>query len=526
MISKKSLLSILLASTLLCAAAEVEKTAIHYNIQKGAWHKVVELYDLYCDAHPEEAGILSAHMVEQYFKQTVRSSNDKQRLLALHASGIVACEPLLGVFEKSLRSNDPKAQCLAVEGLKRLKSDLADRLLLEAMHSEYAPVCVGAAIALMERNNAEVPMFMESLMYKVPPAARVLFPAIFGKSEHPECKRLIGVLLKDRDPLVRISSLLAIVEYHFDTFIPQLRTIAAQGNSAEKELAIYGLALFEDSSSLELLQHLAEDKDPIVRMVAALGLNRFGVDISASIEKMAKERNLWAISALGRVEGGGVETLKQFVKDPDLSVRATALWALLERKDSSAVEPLIELVCLSSGIVSQESTGTVLKIFKPGIAGQWRAPWVAAAAKLPMKEFIIFAKRAIAKDKSLANSIITLLENSDKEEAKAFIRQLAHYPGERAIRYRAQIALLRLDYGSESTTEVMEWLTEKERVDLWTLTSGEGEQSPLEGIFVEGLLTIAEKERAGALPLLWKIFAKTDANNRPLVAAVILLVTG
>ncbi len=269
-------------------------------------------------------------------EQGIKSDDQEMRMLAAYGAGLSASCLSVDILEQALYSSHPKLQLIAVFFLSQIQDDTSSFLLEKAASSsDFLATRVEACYHMALRKERHATSYTESLMALLPPFFRPFFPQFFAAIGTPSANAALRKLLQDPNPMVRVQSILSLVECKRDDFLPMIRIKLTHRNLAEMEACAYALGVFEDAHSLKSLQALSHHSSQNVRIAALLALHRLGDTSKAKeVELAALCHDLFAIQALSYIQGSE-DALFELTKAKNREVRANAAIALLKRQDPS-----------------------------------------------------------------------------------------------------------------------------------------------------------------------------------------------
>ena len=247
---------------------------------------------------------------------------------------------------------------------------------------------------------------------------------------------------------VRIAAIFAVAKCERNDLLPQIRTLASHGEIAQQEGCAVALGLLGDESSLPRLEALSRSSISSVRLAACQALYRLGkLQMRASIEKEAKEGNLFAIAMLGEMPGSE-ESLAKLVQHPNLQVRVNSALSLLERRDPRSLNGLKDiLISDSRDLCFEKATSHGLGLdawraipsahanladdpvgFELSLALREEA--LCQAINLPEKSFLQIATLLFESHQNdLILTLTDLLTTLHTEEAKAILKKYSQKAG-------------------------------------------------------------------------------------------------
>ena len=436
---------------------------ILFLAQQGDHKKALQLYRRYYiqnNLHNYDLlHQIGLSIVEEGFKQ----NDPESQLFALFGASIAAHEDCYHVVEKSLKNPNPQIQLIALNAIARLQNDKADKALYQALGSRELLIRLEAAHQLCLKKHPEAVSQTESLMYKVPKEVMVVFPVLYATVGDDKAIRILRRLLNDSSENVRISAILSLGKFERDDLLPQLRQQVLHFNYAQQEALAYTLGSLKDEHSLQKLKVLSKSQYKNVALAASYALYQIGQKQAlSSIEKAAKEENIFAVVLLGQLLEGS-DTLIELLKHPNIQMRANAALALLDQLNPVCISILNDLLIKNKhdfAITEMTSPGKAFKARKiiPS-AGKilkddseayavylnFREEILTKAYRLPEPDFIKLADALLsAKQNDLIPTLMHLLEDLETPDAISLLKKYRTLVGAPLVRNYCNLALYRL----------------------------------------------------------------------------------
>lgn len=485
----------------------------------------------------------------------IQSPDRQTVLMTLFGAGLSGCIHALDILDKGMASADPQMQLLSLHFAGRFEDDRATEIFIKAMSSEYLAIRMEAAFHLAQRKHPHAVGQIEGLMYRLPPLFKPYFPPLFALVGTNDATRSLRRLLEDADPRCRIESILQAAKLGRDDFLPLLRKRLSHSHVAELEATLFAIGVLKDSHSLPKLKKLAESSTETVRLAASIALLRLG-DRSyvASLIDLAKQSNLFAISALGEISETE-EILASLLKSEDLQVRLNAAIALLQRHDPRCTSVLSELLITDErGLAFHPfaSVGHTLTAVKAVPSAELRSKdptldlsyslamrehFLREAMHLPEGDFLQLARKIFHKGQNdLVPTLISLLENLQTKQAIALLKEGANgYTP--FIRTYCHLSLYRLKEEGPHEEYIAHWLLQQKDSELiqlrqllpwqYRLDQSDYTLSPEETsrLLVETFLAIASKRDEPSITLFLKAMSQGNASNRYALMGLLMKAT-
>ncbi|MBS0635714.1 MAG: HEAT repeat domain-containing protein [Verrucomicrobia bacterium] len=314
-----------------------------YMIQSG---KVEEAIDVLLTMRQDDPYLLHDDTLEKLglalLEQGSKSRSPEDLVTCLYGVGISQDERSLHIAEKALAFDDPQLQLVAVSVIASFDTDHACELLERAMKSNYIFVRLESAYWLALKRSRNAHGQLVSLMSKLDPELHELFGRLYAMDASPGSLVELKKLLYDQNERVRKEAILAIAHTGRDDFIEDIRLLAKEPAVMQQEAAVFALGVFRDEASRPLLERLSAS--PTIRLAALKALYALGSDRALSeIIQEAARGNLFAIRLLGELDCDE-NVLASLISHKDINIRVNAALALLDRRDSRALDGLADVL--------------------------------------------------------------------------------------------------------------------------------------------------------------------------------------
>ncbi len=531
----------------------ISKSQIFYLAQTGQIDSSLELYGRYREALGKHDFEVLTGIALILLEQGAHSSNPQNQLLSIYGSGIASVAASLDVLESGIKSEHPEVQLASIQFISQMQEDRSDELLLKAMSSNFLLIRLEAAHQLSIRKHRASVGHIESLMYRVPPPLRSVFPQFFGLIGTSDAISILRSLMEDPDLAVRIEAVLSAARFERDDLLPSIRVLLTHVNVAEQEAAAYAIGLLKDSKSLHRIKKLLRSSDDSVQITAARCLLEFG-DASAKkllLEK-ARNLNLFAIAVLGEIKEGA-DLLAMLCQHSDLQVRMNAAIALVKLRDVRCQKVVKELLINDMrdlGFQPIFSLGKSLTAWKAissasqqqknllynieALSFSLRQELLKNAIELPEKEFLLLAEAIFAnKQSDLIPLLIELLVNRQTEGCFELLKQKAQQVGAPLIRGYANLALYRLQIDGPYGENVKTWMTRNKGEEMifkpltvaeQTLPANCFELTPEDSsrLLIECTQVFADRHEGIAIDPLLEMIRFGNPKNRCVLAGFLL----
>lgn len=484
------------------------------------------------------------------------SGKAEDKILSLFGAGIAIHEGAFDILEAAMMSRDPNLNMMALHLLAQQQDDRTDALLMQGLSSNYVALRLEAAYILAVKKHANAVGQMESLMYKLDPRLKPLFPRLFAIHGSAEALAVLRRQLNDKDTRVRVQAILSASALHHDTFLSYIRTLADEFHPLQQEACASALGQLNDGGSVERLRRIARSQSLTVRLAACQALYRLGdTTVVRDVEAIARGGNLFGIAILGEMSGSE-DTLAALLNHEDLSVRANASIALVERHDPRGLEILKGFL-----IRGPQDWGLAQTLSPSGALTAWKAiPSIQAQAKddpclLEMstraKEYLIQKAAELkesdflrlagdlfrAEQNELVPALVAALGTLNTPTAVELLKGYEQCVGAPFIRGYCNLTLYKLKEPGPYAANLRKWVAEQKDVDMirfrplvpldrrhdatgYQLTPQETSR-----LLVESFEALATTRDTDSLLVLLDTIQKGNARNRYALAGLLLRAT-
>lgn len=405
--------------------------------------------------------------------------------MTLFGAGISGSARALEILEVGLNHPDPQVQLLALHFIVQFDDDRTNELLNRAMSSDFLATRMEAAFYMAQRKHPNAVGQIEGLMFRLPPAFKPYFPPFFALLGTSDATAALKRLVEDADPQVRVESMLNVAKMGRDDFLPTLRKRLTHSHIAELEAAIFAIGALKDGSSRAKLLKLASSPTDSVKLAASLALIQLGDRTHVpTIVELAEKKNLFAIASLGAISETE-ETLKGLLHSQNFQVRLNAAIALLQRRDTSCLPLLSEILIQDARDLAfhpYPSVGRTQVAFKAIPSAELRSNdplvdlsysavirehFLKEAIHLPNADFLKIAELIFTRQQNdLVPTVISLLENMQTDEAIALLKRGSSMISSPLIRDYCHLALYRLKVAGPYEEYVNRWVMQQKDAEL------------------------------------------------------------
>jgi HEAT repeat protein len=458
---------------------------ILFLIQSGDTANALQTYQQYCRERGNHDCDLIQQMGLTLLDQGFRTRDPQIQLLTLFGAGVSANERVLYILEDGLSSPYPQLQLIALNFLAHFQNDRADETLNRAMASDNLLIRLEAAFHLASKKYATAVGQTEALMVKVSQDLIPLFPQLYATIGDSHAMKIMRKLLVHPDEKVRVETIFNVAKHGRDDLLPQIRRLATHHNIAQQEACAWALGILGDGSSISKLEILARSSTTMVKLAALRALYQLGKkEAQDEIEKIAKGKDLYAIAALGEMEGSK-EVLVNLLQDDNIQVKINASMALLERGDPRCLIPLCDVLIQDArdlALLKTTSIGKSLSAWKVIPSAQenfeentlafevslgLRESILAKTIELPERDFLRLAHTLLeAQQNDLVPLTVELLENLQTPAAIELLKKHQQKVGAPLVRNYCNLALYRLKQPGPYADILGEWVTKQQNVDL------------------------------------------------------------
>ncbi|MBI5273355.1 MAG: HEAT repeat domain-containing protein [Chlamydiia bacterium] len=486
----------------------------------------------------------------------IQSPDPQIFMMTLFGAGLCGSANALEILEKGIDHPDPQIQLLALHFIAQFEDDRKADLINHAMSSDYLSTRMEAAFYLAQTKHPHAVGQIEGLMFRLPPMFKPYFPSFFALLGTSDATLALRRLIEDPDPQVRVESILNVAHLGRDDFLPLLRKRLSHAQVAELEATAFAVGRLMDSSSIPKLKKLATSSIDSIKLAATLSLLRLGERTYVpSICTMAERHNLFAITALGEIEGSE-EILAALARSDDLQVRFNASTALLQRRDARCMAGIAEMLIqdgrdlafhpfLSIGR-TQMSIKAIpsaeLRAKDPtlnlGFSVAMREHFLREAIHLPEENFLALARLIFKRQQNdLIPILIGLLENLRTAGALALLKEGAQKVSSPLIRDYCHLSLYRLGQEGPYEEYVNHWVMRQKQAELirlrpllpwkFRLEQSDYELSPDETshLLIEAFLSIANRRDEKSIAFLLEAIQFSNPINRYALIGLLMRAT-
>lgn len=462
--------------------ADFHSNQILYLIQSGNLKLSIDRYQEHNKSHDSE---LLQQMALLILDQGYRSDDVETQLLTLYGAGISAHESALYILKDGMSSKEPKLQLVALNFLSRYQNDEGDSAILIALNSPYLIIRLEALHALaLKKAKIAVP-HIDSLMAKVPKELTPLFPQLYALAGNHDAMKMMKKLLTHPDEKVRVEAIRSAAKHGRDDLLPLIRSISSQHGLIQQEACASAFLQFKDEASIPRLEQFKESSNQYVRLASLEALYSLGKsETLEAIEKMARDKNLFAINVLGKLKKSD-PLLLELLKNGDSQVKVNAAFALLQSKNAKCLPMMCEILISDArdfGCVKQSSPGGSLVSYKlvPSIHENYKdnplgvelvlnikEEVIEEAVKLPERDFLSLAHTLLtAQQNDLVPVVISALEALKSKASITLLKKHLQTAGAPLIRNYCNLSLYRLKEEGPYRETLIKWIKGKHDENL------------------------------------------------------------
>ena len=486
----------------------------------------------------------------------IQAQDSQVFLMTLLGAGLSGSTRALEILEQGLSHPDPQIQLLALHFIAQFEDDKTSELFNRAMSSDYLSTRMEAAFYMAQRKHPLAVGQIEGLMFRLPPMFKPYFPSFFALLGTSDATQALRRLIEDPDFQVRIECILNVARAGRDDFLPILRRRLTHSQIAELEAAAFAIGVLKDSSSIPKLKKLAISSIDSVRIAGCMALFHLGERAFVpNVVDLAKKRNLFAISALGEIEGSE-EVLADLMKSSDLQVRLNAAVALLQRRDSRCLPVLIEILITDMRDLAFHpfpSVGRTLMTIKAipsaelhaqdpsvnlGFSVAMREHFLRESIHLAEGDFLYLADLLFQKQQNdLVPVLISLLENLRTDGAIALLKKGTQKLSSPLIRDYCHLALYRLKQEGPHEEYVNHWIMRQKHEELiqlrpllpWKFRLEQTDYSltpdETSRLLIESFLSVANRRDEKSIAFLLEAIQFSNPANRYALIGLLMKAT-
>lgn len=547
-----------LSCTFLQPAFSTEELKMHalYLMQNNQVEQAFSRYQQFC----QESGKYDFETLQQMglilLQKSIQSQDPQTFLMALFGAGISGSVGALEILEKGLLTQDPQIQMIALHFISQIDDDKASDLLNKAMSSDFLSTRMEAAFYLCQRKHPHAVGQLEGLMFRLPPVFKPYFPSFFAIVGTSDATATLKRLLEDPDHNVRIETILNLARTSRDDFLPQLRRRLTHSHIAELEATIFAVGALKDGSSLQKIKKLTSSNIDSIKLAAACAVYNLGDRSSVhKIIEMAKQNNLFAISALGHISDTE-NVLVELLKSSDYQVKINAGISLLHLRDPRCFPALTEILISDARDLAFQPVGSIgrtLSAFRaiPSAELHSEDPMVDLSYCMAIREHLLreavhlpedtFLKLATiifqTQQNDLVPTTISLLENLRTDKAIALLKEGSKKITSPLIRDYCHLSLYRLKVEGPYQEYVNHFVKEMKNSDIiklrpmlpWKLRMEEDSYGlsaeETSKLLIDSFLSIANRREEKSIMQLLETIQNGNPQNRPALMGLIMRAT-
>lgn len=549
---------IFLLNTVFGYLPKSEEVKMHalFLMQKNDLEGAFDRYRDYCHATGHHDFEMLQQMGLLLLQKEIQTEDPQVYLMTLFGAGISGSSGALDILEKGLLQMDPQIQLLTLHFISQFTDDRAHDLFNQAMSSQFLSTRMEAAFHMAIRKHPLAAGQIEGLMYRLPPVFKPYFPSFFALIGTNEATNTLKRLIEDQDPQVRIESILNIARTGRDDFLPAIRRRLTHSHIGEVEAAIFAVGAMKDGASAPKLKKLATSPIDSLRLAAALALLQMGDrSFVPTIEEMARQNNLFAITALGFItESEGV--LAELLTSSDFQVRINAALALLQRRDARCLPVVSEILIEDSRDFAFHPVGSVgrtMTAFKAVPSAELRSKdptidlsysiairehFLKESVYLPEESFFILARKIFKNQQNdLVPTLISLLENLRTDQAVALLKEGTQKIQSPLIRDYCHLALYRMKQEGPHEEYINRWIAQQKESEMirlrpllpWKYRMEQSDYSlsaeEKSRLLIDSFLALANRRDEKSIDLLLDAIERGNPKNRPALMGLLMRAT-
>jgi len=485
-------------------------------------------------------------------QQGVAHKDPEAVMLALFGAGISLNEKVQPLLSQALASSNPRMQLIALNFLTRWQDDYTDTYLTLALRSNYLLIRLQAAAKMAEWQHRQAVMQLESLMCKLDTELHAVLPQLFSIIHDTAASKALRKLLNSSAMDVRVEAIRCVAKAKRDDLLSKIRSMATHTKLAELEACCTALGMFQDEASFPQLQAYAASSDPYVRLAAAMSLYSLGrKEYVSVIIEMAKSGDLYAITALGMVEGGQ-DVLAELQNACDMQIRLNATLGLLEKRDPRCLRCLKDFLIKDHrdlGFLPQSSPGKSFHCLKavPSATQNFndsptdhelslslREDILMQTIDLPEREFLSVVEMILScRQNDLLATAMRLLEQKHSPEAITLLKKYQQCAGAPLLRNYCNLTLMRLDEEGPYKATLKEWVKSRFKESFIMRPENVKDLEPLASkhlmtpeessrLLLETFQFFAEKHDTEGINILLDAIKSGHPNNRYALAGLLI----
>lgn len=490
-------------------------------------------------------------------KQSEGEFDPEALLLSIYGAMIAKNEQLLPVLEHGLNSPYAQVQLAAIRALAEFPDDVATKILLKGLNSNFLEVCFETLFVLVSQKHPESMGYIQALMNKIPEQFHFLFPMLYALLDTPDSAKTLKKFFQHKDAQVRVEAILASAKLKRHDLLESLQILSTQHEITQQEACAYALGQFQDESSHLSLQELIKSPSEHVRLAAHYSLYRLGYsDSILPIEQMAASGNLFAIALLKECPCDE-KILEALTYHPNEQIKLNAALSLLKKKNPHCLLEVRNLLIPKdpSWLLTQSvSPGKALQAKKWALfssqtlrqapyakecSDQIRQEILLECSELPENVFLSLAQDIIESNQNdLIPLTISLMQSMKTQKSIDLLKSWQQKVGAPFVRAYSNLALFQLDQPGPWRDNLIEWISNEKKHPLVRLrpvvpwNSKPAKKNPFELSFeeksqllIESYLAIALRQEEPGLDLILSQLAHPHAKNKYALAGILIKAT-
>lgn len=547
----KRLIILFCLSFSLLYSEDIEKKQLLFLMHAGEYKQAFSKYLSYYQGKTFDFEVLQ-EMCLVLLDKGSKNNNSEIVQLSLLGAGFASSNKSIEILERGIDSSDYQTQLISLYFTNFIHDDKNEDLLKKAINSYFLPTKFEAAYQMAAHKYSFAAGEIEALMYKLPPYFKVFFPSLFTMIGSTEANILLKDLLYDENNFVRAACILSIAKFKRDDLLPIIRRKLTLSNLLEQETCVFALGLLKDSTCIDTIKHFSHNSADNIRIASCVALNRLGIDSTNDLKNLAEKGNLNAIYALKDFENVQ-DILYSLLKSKNIDIRYNSALALLEKKDSKALDIVLEILINNEdlGIYPVHSPGRSLMHWKTITSASIRKESeynpeyfrfvkqsiLKQAVELNEKDFLTIARIIFETDQlELIPTLSSLLENINTKEAINLLIYYSDKIGSPLIRNYCNLSLYKLNQEGPYETRIKNFLLaniKEEMIKFHPLLPRQLDDisiyslNPLEtsNLLMDIFEALASKQDEKSIKTVIEAIQKTNSHNRYVLAGILIRAT-
>ena len=486
-------------------------------------------------------------------EDAISNKSDEDTFLGLLALEISNEDGFCHYFKEFTKSKLFPIQAKTLSILKNIETEEAISLIQSYLSSDFIILRLEALSILVQKQTKSSIGEVEALMNLVSKNYHPMFVDFYAMCGDKYAISTIKKMLCQPHINLHVAVVNAIKKYKIEELIPNVRDLLTHTNPNIQEISCSAIGSLQDFHSIQNLEILANSKHPLTALAAHEALYKMGKKTSSeSIKKLAKNKNLFAISILDSIENS-IDLLKELYHNNNKDVQMNAAISLLKEKNSYClplIKKLLNLDINNHYIATINSPGNAFTSYTIVPSYKLNNPQQSISAKgqslefqrnilqecinLTTDEFIsIIDEIFTQKNNMLIPLAVTLLENLNNIESKKCLVRGSEMLGAPFTRIYSHLSLWKLTKNKYHRNYIEKWIKNTGKHKIIDISQNKNTQKfdssryelsldEKSHLLIDSLLNISKNHDSDGLDCIIELIINGHEKNIPLLAGVLL----